>query len=189
MPDLVIAVIASLFRALRSRRDLVLENLALRHQLAVLNRTARHKRLSNADRFFWAVLSRWWHRWKDALVIVRPDTVIRWHRTAFRAYWTRKSKKSKPGRPRCPRKSAPSSARCAKRTRSGEHRASTVTEQRERWAAPLDMRRRIVRPRIPREFRAMLVARLLHEIGWLDAHVADALGSAERLEAHSGRQI
>ena len=99
MPDLVIAAIASFFSALRSRRDLVLENLALRHQLAVLNRTAKHKHLSSADRLFWAVLSRWWHCWKDALVVVRPETVIRWHRTAFRAFWRRKSKKGKPGRP------------------------------------------------------------------------------------------
>jgi hypothetical protein len=40
---------------------------------------AKHKRLSNPDRLIWAVLSRWWHCWKDALVIVRPETVIRWH--------------------------------------------------------------------------------------------------------------
>jgi len=58
MPDLVITVMASVFRALRSRRDLVLENLALRHQLAVLNRTTKHKttkhKRSSSDRFFWA---------------------------------------------------------------------------------------------------------------------------------------
>jgi len=58
MPDLVIAVIISVFRALRSHRDLVLENLALRHELAVLNRTAKHKHLSNGDRLFWSVLCR-----------------------------------------------------------------------------------------------------------------------------------
>ena len=99
MPDLVIAMIAAVFRALRSRRDLVLENLALRHQLAVLNRTAKHRRLSSSDRLFWVVLSHWWHRWKDIIVIVTPETVIRWHRAAFRAFWTRPSKKCRPGRP------------------------------------------------------------------------------------------
>jgi transposase InsO family protein len=99
MLSLVKAILASILAFLRGRRNLVLENLALRHQLVVLNRTASVKRFHQGDRFFWAVLSRWWHGWKDALVIVRPETVIRWHRTAFRAFWRRKSEKGKPGRP------------------------------------------------------------------------------------------
>jgi hypothetical protein len=67
----------------RTRRELALENLALRQQLAILRR-ARPKRLrlKSADRIFWAWLSSVWAHWSDALVIVRPDTVVRWHRAA-----------------------------------------------------------------------------------------------------------
>jgi transposase InsO family protein len=67
--------------------------------LAVLNRTTRHKHLSNGDRLFWSVLCRWWYGWRDALVILRPETVVRWHRAAFKVFWTRRSKRRKPGRP------------------------------------------------------------------------------------------
>jgi putative transposase len=78
---------ALIFRSLYSRRDLLLENLALRQQLTAL--TLRHCRpsLAASDRIFWIVLRRFWSRWKQALFIVRPETVIRWHRAGFRMYW------------------------------------------------------------------------------------------------------
>ena len=52
-----------------------------------------------ADRLFWVVLSRLWSGWRDILVIVKPETVIGWHRKGFRRFWTRKSRRGKPGRP------------------------------------------------------------------------------------------
>jgi putative transposase len=84
---------------LLSHSQLLLENLALRQQLAVLRRTVRRPRLRPWDRVFWVWLSRWWAGWKDALVIVTPATVVGWHRKGFRLYWRWKSR-GRPGRPR-----------------------------------------------------------------------------------------
>jgi putative transposase len=81
------------------RGQLVLENLALRQQLAVLRRSVPRPRLRPWDRVFWAWLSRCWAGWKDALMIVNPATVVGWHRTGFRLYWRWKSR-SRSGRPR-----------------------------------------------------------------------------------------
>jgi putative transposase len=89
--------------AFRSRTDLQLENLALRHQLAVLRRGSKRPRLRPSDRIFWAWLSRSWSGWRDALVIIRPETVIAWRRRKFREYWTKLSRSGKPGRPATPR--------------------------------------------------------------------------------------
>ena len=86
--------------ALRSKHDLMLENLALRQQLAVLTRQRARTRTKPADRLFWSWLSRYWPGWRSTLVIVQPETVIRWHRTAWRGYWTWKSRARHPGRPR-----------------------------------------------------------------------------------------
>ena len=86
--------------ALRSKHDLMLENLALRQQLAVLTRQRARTRTKPADRLFWSWLSRYWPGWRSPLVIVQPETVVRWHRTVWRGYWTWKSRARQPGRPR-----------------------------------------------------------------------------------------
>jgi transposase InsO family protein len=92
------AIIFSLFhsirQALRARIALHAELLALRHQLLVLQRSKRsHKlRLGVADRALWIWLSRLWNGWRSALVIVKPETVIAWHRRGFRLYWRWKSR-------------------------------------------------------------------------------------------------
>jgi putative transposase len=84
---------------LKSRRVLALENLALRHQIAVLQRGARRPRLTSGDRTLWIILSRFWADWRKQLVIVQPETVIRWHRDGFRLYWRWKSRPRWTGRP------------------------------------------------------------------------------------------
>jgi putative transposase len=81
------------------RGQLVLENLALRQQLAVLRRSVPRPRLRPWDRVFWAWLSHCWAGWKGALVIVTPATVVGWHRQSFRLYWCWKSR-GRTGRPR-----------------------------------------------------------------------------------------
>jgi putative transposase len=82
-----------------------LEILALRHQLAVLQRrTTKRPSLSAADRLLWVMLSRLWAQWRTALVIVKPETVIAWHRKGFRLYWRWKSRAGKSGRPCVSRK-------------------------------------------------------------------------------------
>jgi len=75
-------------RFFRSRRDLLLENLALRQQLAVLKRRHSHPRVAITDRVFWVILRRFWSRWRQALLLVQPETVVRWHRAGFKLYWT-----------------------------------------------------------------------------------------------------
>jgi hypothetical protein len=85
--------------ALRQQSELALENLALRQQLAVLNRRHRRLKLRKSDRVFRLLLSRFWSDWKETLVIVKPETVLRWHRKRFASCWTRLSRKSRRGRP------------------------------------------------------------------------------------------
>jgi hypothetical protein len=99
-----IPTIAALGTALSARRDLLLEILALRHQFAVLSRSDR--RFRPADRLLWVCLRRWWPRWKEALVLVQPATVARWHREGLRRCWSRRSS-WRPGRPRIDSDSRP----------------------------------------------------------------------------------
>src|SRR6266704_5573423 len=80
-------------------RQLALENLALRHQLAVYKRTVTWPKLHATDRLFWAWLARIWAGWRQPLVIVTPDTVLRWQRRRFREYWTKLSGRPTGGRP------------------------------------------------------------------------------------------
>jgi putative transposase len=83
----------------KSRTTLHLENLALRHQLGVLQRSVKRPKLTSADRLLWAWLCEVWSDWRSALVIVKPETVIAWHRKSFRLFWTRKVRRGEPGRP------------------------------------------------------------------------------------------
>src|SRR4030095_14387937 len=80
-------------------RQLALENLALRQQLAVYKRMMTRPRLRRTDRLFWIGLARIWAGWRQSLVIVTPDTVLRWQRRRFRAYWTPLSGRMNRGRP------------------------------------------------------------------------------------------
>ena len=96
---MILQLLSLIPTALRVRSELALENLALRQQLAVLNRRRRRPKLRKLDRFFWVLLSRSWEHWKETLVIVKPETVLRWHRRRFASYWTRLSGHNGPGRP------------------------------------------------------------------------------------------
>src|SRR2546422_3378 len=82
------------------RRQLAVENLALRQQLAVYKRMARRPRLLRSDCLFWVLLARVWVGWRQSLVIVTPDTVLRWQRRRFREHWTKLSRRPTRGRPR-----------------------------------------------------------------------------------------
>jgi putative transposase len=77
-----------LLRFAVSRQNLRLENIALRQQLAVLRKKHPQPRFSAKDRLFWIVLRRLWPNWRQALILVQPETVIRWHRAGFKSYWT-----------------------------------------------------------------------------------------------------
>ncbi len=97
--SIVLALLGALRAALRTRADLALENLALRQQLALLCRGSKRPQFRRLDRLLWVWLSSRWARWREALHLVRPETVIRWHRQGFRAFWTWKSRHGRTGRP------------------------------------------------------------------------------------------
>ena len=99
MFTLLALIIRGVLAASRSRREIALENLVLRHQLQVALRTNPSPRLRSKDRIFWVWLSRLWLGWRQHLVIVRPESVLRWHRQGWRLYWTWRSK-ARIGRPR-----------------------------------------------------------------------------------------
>ena len=69
------------------RRDLLFENLALRQQLAVLKKRRPRPRFSASDKLLWTTLCRLWSKWQRALILVQPETVVRWHRAGFKRYW------------------------------------------------------------------------------------------------------
>jgi putative transposase len=122
MMSVLLSFLLTLRASARSRVALELEILALRHQLQVLQRTRpRRLRLAKADRWLWVVLSRFWTEWRTALVIVKPETVVAWHRQGFRLWWTWKSRR-RMGRP----------------TVAADVRAliRTMAQANPRWGAP-----------------------------------------------------
>src|SRR6266403_5744460 len=92
MTDKFILLAGAILRLFRGRRKLLLENLALRQQLAVLKRRHPRPRLLAFDKFFWVLARRFWSGWKQALIVVSPETVVRWHRSGFALYWRAISK-------------------------------------------------------------------------------------------------
>src|SRR5437870_12254381 len=80
-------------------RQVALENLALRHQLAVYKKMVNRPKLLGSDRLFWVGLATVWAGWRQALVIVSPNTVLRWQRRRFREHWTGLSGRPRLGRP------------------------------------------------------------------------------------------
>src|SRR6202795_4246322 len=104
MLDIIRLLVGAILRLFRTRRNLLLENLALRQQLAVLKRKHPRPKLAAFDKLFWTAASRSWPQWKQALIVVTPDTVTRWHRAGFRLYLRLISKNRKPvGRRQTPR--------------------------------------------------------------------------------------
>jgi len=93
------ALMAYVISHLRSHDSLRLENMALRHQLAVYQQTVKRPKLRPADRLFWSWLSRLWPGWQQALEFVQPRTVIIWQKRRFRDYWRHLSQSGTPGRP------------------------------------------------------------------------------------------
>jgi putative transposase len=103
--NLILITFRVVLTGFRQQAKLQTEIIALRHQLTVLQRTPYPKRLllNRTDRCFWVWLSRFWSGWRSALIIVKPETVIGWHRRGFQWYWTWKIRHGRPGRPKVPR--------------------------------------------------------------------------------------
>ena len=97
----IFSIIGSLVGAfLSDRAELAAEIVALRQQLAILQHSAKRPKLHKRDRIFWVWLTQFWTRWRSVLLIVQPDTVVRWHRQGFKLYCRWKSRGGKVGRPR-----------------------------------------------------------------------------------------
>jgi transposase InsO family protein len=103
MADVMRVFFRSLLSGCRSRRLLIFENLALRHQLAVLRRQSRKPKLGHADRLLWLILRRLWPDWRKGLLLFQPQTLIGWHRLGFRLFWRWRSR-AHGGRPTADRK-------------------------------------------------------------------------------------
>ena len=103
MSDVILVLLRSLISGCRSQRLLLLENLALRHQLAVLRRRSRKPKLGQADRLLWLALRRLWPGWHKGLLLFQPQTVVAWHRLGFRLFWRWRSR-ARGGRPTADRK-------------------------------------------------------------------------------------
>ena len=99
MTRLLTAFLAWFGAFFRSRNALGLELVAFRHQLAVLKRQNPRSQLSRWDRLFWLTLRRLWSKWSSVLLIVKPETVVRWRRAGFQWYW-RFLSRHRPGRPK-----------------------------------------------------------------------------------------
>lgn len=108
-----------------SRTDLVLENALLRQKLIVLNRKVKRCQFTNHDRFILILFACWTRFWKQALHIVQPDKLLRWHREQFRLYWQRKSK-SKQNIPRFHLRPSRSSGRWPRKIAYGEQSGSRL---------------------------------------------------------------
>ena len=92
MFQFILALLAAGTVFFRRRQDTALEILALRQQLAVLKRKRPRPRLSPLDRLFWTTLRGIWSRWPEVLIIVKPETVVGWHRAGFRLFWRWRSR-------------------------------------------------------------------------------------------------
>jgi hypothetical protein len=96
--ELLLLLLRAIALACRGHEDVVLENIARRHQLRTLQRSVKRPRLRTADRVFWVLFASAWRSWRSALVLVQPDTVLHWHRDWLRRHWARRSGRNRAGR-------------------------------------------------------------------------------------------
>ena len=96
MFQLILLFVGSLARLFRSRAGLTLENLVLRQHIAVLKKRHPRPQLQLIDKLFWVAAFRFWPKWKQSLIVVTPQTVVRWRRAAFRMYWRLISRARRP---------------------------------------------------------------------------------------------
>src|SRR5262252_2684587 len=100
MLNTILIVLRTISLIFGGHEQVALENLALREQLGIFQRSVRHPKIRQRDRLFWVCLQKVWKEWRSALVIVRPETVLDWQRKRFKRYWSQLSQHKNPGRPR-----------------------------------------------------------------------------------------
>ena len=96
-------MVKSVISCFRGRRDLVMENMALRQQLAVLQRNLKRPRFTDGDRLFWVLYSKVAEGWRQVLLIARPRTILDWQKIRFKRFWARICQRKRPGRPQTDR--------------------------------------------------------------------------------------
>ncbi len=96
----ILAICRAVFLILAGHKQVALENIALRQQLGIFQRSVRRPKIRPLDRLFWVCLRKVWKEWKSALEFVRPETVVDWQGRRFKRYWSRLSRHKNPGRPR-----------------------------------------------------------------------------------------
>jgi transposase InsO family protein len=99
MMKMLLKLILNILLRPQKDSDLALENLALRQQLAIWKRHKKRPQIRTKDRLFWIMLCRFWSNWQEPLIVVKPETVIRWHRKGFKLFWRFKSRQKGSGRP------------------------------------------------------------------------------------------
>ena len=101
MRTLLSAILAYVSAYVVSRHHLALEAVALRQRLAVYKRKQAHSKLRRSDRVFWVVVRQIWNNWSAALIVVKPETVVAWHRAGYRLFWRWRSRRPRRvGRPK-----------------------------------------------------------------------------------------
>lgn len=100
MLNSILAICRAVFLILGGHKQVALENIALRQQLGIFQRSVRRPKIRPLDRLFWVCLRKVWKEWKSALEFVQPETVVDWQARRFKRYWSRLSRHKNPGRPR-----------------------------------------------------------------------------------------
>ncbi|MFL6447992.1 MAG: hypothetical protein ACJ746_09930 [Bryobacteraceae bacterium] len=93
MMTAMLAMMAYVRAFLIARHRLAVEAVALRQQLAVYKRKQPGPKLNRFDRLFWVIVRRVWTNWSEALILVKPETVVSWHRAGYRLFWTWRSRR------------------------------------------------------------------------------------------------
>ena len=99
MRELALLALACATSIFKPRATLCAGNFAPRHQLCVFQRSVKRAKVKPSDRLLWSILAKVWTGWKDAVIFVKPETVIRWQRKRFKEHWTKLSRQGNPGRP------------------------------------------------------------------------------------------
>ena len=100
MGTFLLAILTYVSAFVISRHRLALEAVALRQQLAVYKRKQPRPKLHRSDRLFWVALRRVWKNWSEALILVKPATLVAWHRAGYRLFWRWRSRPQRVGRPK-----------------------------------------------------------------------------------------
>ncbi len=97
---IIIKLIRNILAKFNLIANLTVNTLALHQQLIVLNRSIKRPQIKTKDRLFWIILYLFWNNWQESLIILKPETVVGWHKKGFRLFWKWKSRSKSPGRPR-----------------------------------------------------------------------------------------